>query len=106
MQIFIEDLFETSVGLQYHSLWYYKQLMVRLSTQAIENKKNQEISSGTTETRNGGVDESFKNLLTVAKLAKSKKSKLTKPKKSDLIKVHFFGTDFLIFGAKKTFIYL
>ena len=42
--------------------------------------------------------ESIKNLSTTAKLAKSKKPNLTKPKESDFA---FSGTDFLSSKAKK-----
>ena len=42
---------------------------------------------------------------TTAKSAKSKKPKLTKSKKSDLVKNNYPGTDFLTFEAKKAFIY-
>lgn len=73
-----------------------------------------------------GIDESIKNLLTVTKLAQSKKSNLAKSKKSNLIKskksnfvksknstllkdyakANFTTMDFLTFEAKKTFVYL
>ena len=54
-----------------------------------------------------GVSESIKNLSTVVNLAKSKKSKLTKPKNSDISNLKANSrTDFLISGAKKAFIYL
>ncbi len=77
------------------------------STQAIENKKNQDIPASA---GGGRIGESFENLSTAAKLAKSKKSKSTKSKKSDLPKANFakinFGTDFLTPKAKKAFIHL
>ncbi len=59
-----------------------------------------------------GVGKSIKNLSSATKSAKSKKPKLTKPKKSDLIKVkvfaktNFFRMDFLTLKSKKAFIYL
>ena len=73
-----------------------------LSTQATENKKNQEVLNITTKTKSDGVGGSIKNLLTIINLAKSKKPKLIKSKKSDLSNVKAnFGTDFLISRAKK-----
>ncbi len=78
-----------------------------LSTQATENKKNQDTP---TSVDSGGVDRNFENLSTASKSAKSKKSKLTKSKKSDLPKVNFAkvnsGTDFIPPKAKKAFIHL
>ena len=77
-----------------------------LSTQAIENKKNQRVPSGIIRVSSGRVGGSFENLSTIIKSAKSKKSKLTKSKKSNLAKANSSGTDFLTFGAKKAFIHL
>ncbi len=79
-----------------------------LSTQATENKKNQDASAST---GGGGVGGNFENLSTIAKSAKSKKSKSTKSKKSDLPKASFAkinssGTDFLTPEANKAFIHL
>ncbi len=80
-----------------------------LSIQTTENEKNQDAPASTDS---GGVDGNIKNLSTARKLAKSKKPKLTKPKKSDLIKAQNFAkansfeTDFLTPKAKKVLIYL
>ncbi len=74
-----------------------------LSTQATENKKNQDVPSGDTGAGDSG---NIKNLLTTTKSAKSKKPKLTITKKSDFAKANSFGTDFLTPEAKKTFIHL
>ncbi len=52
------------------------------------------------------IDGSIENLSTIAKLAKSKKPKLTKTKKSDFVKTNSFETDFLTPEAKKAFIHL
>ncbi len=68
-----------------------------LSTQAIENKKNQDAPSTAGGADSGNVGESIKNLSTAAKSAKSKKPNFAKAN---------FGTDFLIPGAKEAFIYL
>ena len=54
------------------------------------SKKNQDILSSVT---NGSMNKDIKNLSSIIKLAKSKKSTLSK--------TNFFGTDFLTFGAKK-----
>lgn len=62
-----------------------------------QNKKNEAIRAGSDK----------KNLSPITKLkilAKSKKSNLAKPKKSDFIKANFFEMDFLTSGTKKTFI--
>ena len=56
------------------------------STQAIENKKNQDLLASIGDASSGGVGRSVENLSTATKLAKFKKPKLTKPKKLDLIK--------------------
>ncbi len=66
-----------------------------LSTQATENKKNQ----NTLASAGGdiGVDRDIKNLSFVVKLAKFKKPNFAKAN---------FGMDFLIPGAKKAFIHL
>ncbi len=66
-----------------------------LSTQATENKSNQDIPANA-----GGdvyVDGDIKNLSSVMKLAKSKKPNFAKANSK---------TDFLNPGAKKTFIHL
>ncbi len=77
------------------------------STQATENKKNQDTPASVS---GAGVGGSFENLSTAAKSVKSKKSQLTKSKKSDLPKANFAKvnsrTDFLTSKAKKAFIYL
>lgn len=58
-----------------------------LSSQANENKKNQDISSDVGDNNCcSSIDRSIKNLLNVANLAKSKKSDLTKYKKTILTK--------------------
>ncbi len=63
--------------------------------------ENQDVAGATS----GGDGDrvSIKNLLTVAKLTKSKKLDLPK---ANFAKVNCFGTDFLTFEAKKAFIYL
>ncbi len=75
-----------------------------LGAQATENNKNQDVSASASR---GRVGRNFENLLTAAKLAKSKKSKSTKSKKLDLTKGNFAkinsGTDFLTPKAKKAF---
>ncbi len=84
-----------------------------LNAQASRNKKNQDITAGAGDASDDGrVGRSIKNLLSAAKSAKSKKPKLTKPKKLDLVKAqnlaktHSSGTDFLTLGAKEAFIHL
>ena len=80
-----------------------------LSIQATQDKTNEAVLASDNGDGGGGgrVDRSIENLLIITNLAKSKKSKLTKPKKSDLINVKAnIRTDFLIFGAKKAFIHL
>ena len=83
-----------------------------LSIQATKNKKNQDVSASADNIGGDRVDKNMKNLCTIAKLAKSKKPKLTKPKKLDLIKAQNFvkanssEMDFLTSEAKKTFIHL
>ncbi len=80
--------------------------------QASQHEKNQDTTINASNTNGAEADGSIKNLSTVVKLVKSKKPKLTKPKKSDLVKVQNFaktnssGTDFLTFEAKKAFIQL
>lgn len=72
------------------------------------NKQNEEINDG--DKVNGIVDINGrnKNLSSIKKLAKSKKSNLARFKKSDLkksdfVKANIFGTDFFILKAKKHF---
>ena len=77
-----------------------------LSCQVTKNKKNQEVSCSTTGVGGCRVNRSFENLSIAIKSAKFKKLKLTKPKKSDLIKANSSETDLLTFRAKKNFIYL
>ncbi len=83
-----------------------------LDAQASGHKEKQDRIAGASSASGGRVDGSIKNLSIAAKLAKSKKPKLTKPKKSDLVKAqnfskaNSFGTDFLTPKAKKAFIYL
>ncbi len=87
--------------------------MLRITNNSIEDEaqstqaENQDAPSPASKTDNGG---SIKNLSIVANLAKSKKSKLIKSKKSDLPKANFakdnFRTDFLTPKAKKAFIHL
>ncbi len=76
------------------------------STQA----ENQDIPSPVGGAGGGGFGRSFEKLSTAIKSAKSKKSNLTKPKKSDLPKANFArvnsGTDFLTSEEKKAFIRL
>ncbi len=74
-----------------------------LSTQATKNEKSQDITSSTTRTNGVEIGKSIKNLSTIAKLTKSKKSDLAK---ANFPKVNSSGTDFLTFEAKKTFIHL
>ena len=75
-----------------------------MNTQTTKNKKNQKIPNSIARAKGGKVDRSFENLLTTAKLAK--KPKITKFKKSNLVKINSARTDFPIFEAKKAFIYL
>ena len=75
-----------------------------MSTQIIENEKNQEVLSGSIRARDGAVGGSFENLSTTAK--STKKLKVTKPKKSDQEETNSSEIDFLIFKAKEAFIYL
>ncbi len=76
-----------------------------LDAQANGHKENQNTIAGASGTDDGGVGESIKNLSIVANLAKSKKSILTKSKKSDLPKANFAkvnsGTNFHTPEAKK-----
>ena len=69
-----------------------------LSTQATENKRNQDISARASSVGGRNIDGDIKNLSFIVKLAKSKKPIFAK--------TNFFGTDFLITGAKKAFIHL
>ncbi len=68
-----------------------------LSTQAIENKKNQDTPSAIGGADGGNVGGSIKNLSTAGKSAKSKKPNFAKANSK---------TDFLTPGAKEAFIYL
>ena len=68
-----------------------------LSTQVTKNKKNQDVPSSIAGANDGGIDESIKNLLTIVKLIRSKKSDLPKAK---FAKINS-GTDFLTPKAKK-----
>ncbi len=84
-----------------------------LGGQASRNNENQDVTAGAGGAiSDGGVDRSIKNLSTAIISAKSKNPKLTKPKKSDLVKTqnfaktNFFGMDFLTPGVKKAFIHL
>ncbi len=78
-----------------------------LSAQSNQNEKNQDtLDGGASGAGSGRVDVRITNLSIAGKSVKSKKLKLTKPKKSDLVKTHSFGTDFLISKAKKAFIHL
>ncbi len=85
-----------------------------LNTQASKNKKNKNIPDVAGKVNSDSVNENIKNLLIVAKLAKSKKSNLIKPKKLDLIKAkklnfakaNSLKIDFLTLEAKEAFIYL
>lgn len=85
-----------------------------LDIQAYQNKKNQDAPNDVGSSGNDNVSRDIENLLTIIKLAKSKKpnlakskkSGLTKAKKLDFSKANFSETDFLTFEAKKTFIHL
>ena len=79
-----------------------------LSTQATKNKRNKAVlAGGSGDGAGDGVDRCIKNLSIIANLAKSKKAKLTKLKKSDLLNAKAnFGTDFLTPKTKKVFIHL
>ncbi len=68
-----------------------------LSTQAIENEKNQDAPSAAVGADGSNIGGSIKNLSTAAKSAKSKKPNLAKANS---------GTDFLTPGAKEAFIHL
>ena len=65
--------------------------------------KNQDVLDGA---GGGGAGGNFENLSTAIKLTKSKKPKLTQPKRSDFEKTNSSGTDFLTSEAKKAFIHL
>ncbi len=71
------------------------------STQA----ENQDALGATDRGGSGRVGRSFENLSIAVKSAESKKPKLTKSKKSDLVKATS-ETDFLTLEAKKAFIHL
>ena len=70
-----------------------------LSTQATENKRNQDISAVISDAGTGDagarISRSIKNLSTAAKLVKSKKPKMTN-----------FETNFFTLKAKKAFTHL
>ncbi len=66
-----------------------------LSTQATENKKNQDVSANTSASDSVGSNRSIKNLSTTAKLAEFKKPNFAKTNSK---------TDFLTPEAKKAFI--
>ena len=72
------------------------------SIQAIENRKNQDEPSSIAGTSSSSVGRNIKNLSTIAKWTKSKRSDLPK---AQFAKINF-GTDFLTLKAKKTFIHL
>lgn len=76
-----------------------------VSTQATKSKKNEDSLAGGGGVDRGGLDGSIENLSTAIILAKFKRPKLTKTKKSDFAKANF-GTDFLTPKAKKAFIHL
>lgn len=61
-----------------------------------------------TRAESGEVNRSIENLSTVVKSAKSKRPKLTKSKKSNLlkIKINSFKIEFFILRAKAIFTYL
>ena len=69
-----------------------------LSTQATENKKNQDTSASANSVGGRGVDGDIKNLSFVVKLAKSKKP--------IFVKFNSSGTDFFTIRVKKAFIHL
>ena len=73
-----------------------------LSTQANENGKNQDVPNSIVGADSDGISRCIKNLSTITKSTRSKKSDLSKVK---FAKVNS-KTDFLTFKAKKTFIYL
>ena len=79
-----------------------------LGTQVTQNKRNEAVAASIGDSgTDGGIDGSIENLSTVANLAKSKKAKSTKFKKSDLLNVKAnFETDFLIPEAKEAYIHL
>lgn len=81
----------------------------KLDTQFNRNQKNHKIlSSISDDARGDGISKNIKNLSTIAKSAKFKKSNLAKSKKPILLKDFIkaiFGTDFLTTKAKNTFIY-
>ena len=82
-----------------------------LNNQVIKYKGNQDTSAGANSVNNcdtgNEIGRSIKNLSTITNLAKSKKSKLTKPKKSDLSNAKADSrTDFLIPKARKALIHL
>ena len=74
-----------------------------LSIQADQNKKNQGTFNATDDSAGGDkASKSIENLATATKSTKSKKLKLTKPKKSNFA---FSGTNFLTSKAKNAFIH-
>ena len=82
-----------------------------MSIQVTEDKRNEAVLANaggvSGNSTSSGIGESIKNLSTIANLAKSKKLKLTMPKKLDISNAKAnFRTDFLTPEAKKAFIYL
>lgn len=78
-----------------------------LNIQASENNINQDIPGSINGIdNNGNTGKDIKNLSTVTKSAKSKKSDLVKAKKLNFAKINSFKTDFFTPKAKKAFIYL
>ena len=74
-----------------------------LNTKISKNKKNQDKTNSVGGIGSSiGVGDSNKNLSIVVKSKNLTKSK----RKSDFAKANSFEIDFLIFRAKKTFIYL
>ena len=69
-----------------------------LSTQAIENKRNQDASASASSIGDRDINKDIKNLSSMVKLVKSKKPIFAN--------ANSFETDFLITGAKKAFIHL
>ncbi len=72
------------------------------SSTQVENQDALDTANGASR---DGIGGSFENLSTAVKSAKSKKPKLTKSKKSNLVKANF-RTDFLTSGAKEAYIHL
>ena len=68
---------------------------------------NQDTPDIASRADRGGLGSNIENLLTIVNMAKSKKPKLTKPKKLDLSNAKAnFEPDFLTSKVKKAFIYL